>query len=98
MVAQAIAMSTPATNTPRDKWLAAFQRATTGRIVVYRTPHYGIYHVTSASQPGVEYTVSSTGAAWHELACTCAAGRNGRICLHQAATVFARRHHVFAVR
>lgn len=96
MVAQAVALSTPAVN--KGRWVAAFGRAAAGRILVYRTPHHGVYHVTSASQPGVEYTVQTAGPHWHELTCTCAAGRNGRTCLHQAATAFARHHHVYACR
>jgi hypothetical protein len=66
--------------------------------VVYRTVHYGVYHVTSASQPGVEYTVSTCGPRWHELSCTCPGARHGRTCLHMAAVVFARKYGVYAVR
>jgi hypothetical protein len=95
-----VAQTAPASNPIVDKeaWLAALRRATAGRIVVYRTPHYGCYHVTSASQPGVEYTVSTCGPRWHDLCCTCPGARRGRVCLHMSATAFARRHHVYAVR
>jgi hypothetical protein len=96
MVAQQIPASTPTVNTAA--WLAAFQRATAGRILVYRTPHYGCYHVTSASQAGTEYTVQTAGPRWHELVCTCPGARRGYVCLHMAAVAFARKHHVYAVR
>jgi hypothetical protein len=96
MVAQQTPAGTPTVN--REAWTCAFRRASAGRIVVYRTVHYGVYHVTSASQPGVEYTVSTCGPRWHELVCTCMGARRGRVCLHMAATAFARRHHVYAVR
>jgi hypothetical protein len=95
-MAQPIPASNPVVN--KEAWLAALRRATAGRIVVYRTPHYGVYHVTSASQPGVEYTVQTAGPRWHELSCTCPGARHGRVCLHMAATAFARKYHVYAVR
>jgi len=93
---QPVTASTPSVN--KDAWIAALRRAGAGRIVVYRTVHYGVYHVTSASQPGVEYTVSTCGPRWFELVCTCPGGRRSRVCLHAAAVAFARKHHVYAVR
>jgi hypothetical protein len=95
MVAQQAPGHTPIVD--KNAWIAALRRSATGRIVVYRTPHYGCYHVTSASQPGVEYTCQTAGPRWHELTCTCLGARRGRVCLHMAATAFARKYRVWAV-
>jgi hypothetical protein len=95
MVAQPIPASTPTVN--KDKWIRALERAKRGGVVAYRSPHPGVYFCSSASTPGAEHTVVSSGPRWWELECTCPGGRH-EVCMHRAVVAFCRKYHVYAVR
>src|SRR5690348_14005102 len=62
----------------RQCWLRAWDRAKAEKLIPFRNAD-GSWSVKS-------YTVSITGTGWCDLACTCAAGRNGRVCKHVAVT------------
>jgi hypothetical protein len=96
MGAQTVPASNPAVD--KEARIAALRRATVRRIVDYRTPHHGTYHVTSADRPEVEHSVTTCGPRRHELAGTCPGARHGRVYLHMTDIAFARRHHVNAAR
>jgi hypothetical protein len=67
-----------------------------GGAAAVRRLRYGVYAVASASRPGVVHTVTVDGAGtW---ACTCEAGRRGRVCWHAAATWLAKLEHTSRVR
>ena len=70
---------TPATCSPvRACWLRAWDRAKSEKLIPYRNAD-GSWSVKG-------YTVAITGPGWSDLSCSCAAGRNHRICKHQAVT------------
>jgi hypothetical protein len=62
----------------RECWLRAWDRAKAEKLIPFRNAD-GSWTVKS-------YTIAATGAGWSALSCTCAAGRNGRICKHVAVT------------
>jgi hypothetical protein len=59
----------------RDCWLRAWDRAKAEKLIPFRNID-GTW----------SYTIAATGPGWSALSCTCAAGRNGRICKHVAVT------------
>jgi hypothetical protein len=65
-------------STTRDCWLRAWDRAKSEKLIPFRNAD-GTWSCKS-------YTIAATGPGWSALSCTCAAGRNGRICKHVAVT------------
>jgi hypothetical protein len=62
----------------RTCWLRAWDRAKAEKLIPFRN--------ADGSWSCKSYTIATTGAGWSALSCTCAAGRNGRICKHVAVT------------
>jgi hypothetical protein len=92
-----LSQATPTVTPNKDKWIRALERAKRGGVVAYKSPHPGVYFCSSASTPGCEHTVVSSGPRWYELECTCPGGRH-EVCMHRAVVAFAKKHHVWAVR
>lgn len=73
-----------AVSTATDQaWIAAWARARAEKLIPYRT--------AAGDWAVKDYTVRVTGPGWRDLACTCDAGRHGRICKHAAVTAKAIR-------
>ena len=67
----------PTTCSPvRACWLRAWDRAKAEKLIPFRQ--------TLTTWTVKAYTVTITGAGWSDLSCSCAAGRNHRICKHAA--------------
>ncbi len=60
----------------RACWLRAWDRAKAEQLIPYKWAE-GLWDVKG-------YTVAVTGPGWSDLACSCPAGCNGRICKHAA--------------
>ncbi|HVA90930.1 MAG TPA: hypothetical protein VNL71_13940 [Chloroflexota bacterium] len=74
----------------RACWLRAWDRAKAEKLIPFRE--------TPTTWTVKTYTVTITGAGWSDLSCTCAAGRNGRICKHAAVTAKAIAVGVLPIR
>jgi len=74
--ATTVAAQSTACSPVRACWLRAWDRANAERLIPFRND--------DSSWSVKSYTVAITGPGWSNLSCTCAAGRNGRICKHAA--------------
>ena len=74
----------------RQCWIRAFGRAKAEKLIPYRNAD-GTWTVKT-------YTVTVVGAGWSDLACSCPAGANGRICKHAAVVAKAISAHVLPIR
>ena len=75
MVAQ-VATTPNTCGTDRACWLRAWDRAKAEKLIPFLAAP-GVWNVKA-------YTVTVIGPGWSDLACTCPAGRSGKICKHQA--------------
>ncbi len=90
-----------ATATPKQQaWIRAINRATVERIVVYRISPtmLGVASVAGGRWTRKPYTVTITGTRAQDAQCDCLGGQRGQTCKHLAAAVYARKHHVYAVK
>jgi hypothetical protein len=60
----------------RQCWLRAWDRAKSEKLIPFRNAD-GTWSCKS-------YTIAITGPGWSDITCTCAAGRNHRVCKHVA--------------
>jgi hypothetical protein len=74
----------------RTCWLRAWDRAKSEKLIPFRNAD-GTWSCKS-------YTIAITGPGWSDITCTCAAGRNGRICKHSAVVAFARANGLSPIR
>ena len=82
---------TPATCSPvRACWLRAWDRAKVEKLIPFRE--------TPTTWTVKSYTITVTGAGWSDLSCTCAAGRNNRICKHASVVAKAIAVGVLPIR
>ena len=70
----AVAAQSTTCSPVRACWLRAWDRAKAEKLICYPN--------TDGSWSCKSYIVTVVGAGWSDLACNCAAGRNGRICKH----------------
>ena len=74
----------------RQCWLRAWDRAKAEQLIPYRE--------TPTTWSVKTYTVTVTGPGWSDLACSCPAGTNHRICKHAAVVAKAIATRVSPVR
>ena len=74
----------------RACWLRAWDRAKAEKLIPYNRAE-GLWDVKG-------YSVAVTGPSWSDLACSCPAGTNHRICKHAAVVAKAIAAHVLPVR
>jgi len=86
----ATAVATTTCSPARACWLRAWDRAKAEKLIPFRE--------TPSTWAVKSYTVSVVGAGWSDLSCTCPAGRNHRICKHQAVVAKAIAVGVLPVR
>jgi hypothetical protein len=79
-----------------DRYVAALHRATAAKLVAYRIDA-NTYEVPSKSSPDTLHTVTFIGPEWYRWTCSCAAGGHD-CCMHRATALYARHHHIGAVR
>ena len=74
----------------RACWLRAWGRAKAERLIPFRQ--------TPTTWTVKSYTVTITGSGWSDLSCSCAAGRNNRICKHASVVAKAIAVGVLPIR